>query len=272
MNEHMGASGRTLGDEVVRIEGVHKSFGDLEVLKGIDLTVHEHEVVCLIGASGSGKSTLLRCVNLLEPIKSGRVLIEGQEITVPGIDIDEVRQRIGIVFQSFNLFPHMSVLDNVTLAPRKVLKKPKSEARTEALALLKRFGLEEKADQYPDRLSGGQQQRVAIVRALAMKPDLLLLDEITSALDPELVAEVLDVIRELAESGMTMIIATHEMGFAGDIADRICFLEQGRLLEEGPPSQLFGDPQEPRTREFLQRVIESGRMGGEAAKHLRLTD
>jgi polar amino acid transport system ATP-binding protein len=272
MSQRIGASGRTMGHEVVRIEGVHKAFGTLEVLKGIDLVVREHEVVCLIGASGSGKSTLLRCVNLLEPIESGRVLIDGQEITVPGIDIDKVRQRIGIVFQSFNLFPHMSVLDNVTLAPRKVLKKSSAEARADALALLKRFGLEEKAEQYPDRLSGGQQQRVAIVRALAMKPDLLLLDEITSALDPELVAEVLDVIRELAESGMTMIIATHEMGFAGDIADRICFLEQGTLLEEGPPSQLFGDPQEPRTREFLQRVIESGRMGGEAAKHLRLTD
>ena len=272
MSELTGASGRTLGDEVVRIEGVHKSFGELEVLKGIDLVVREHEVVCLIGASGSGKSTLLRCINLLEPIKAGRVIVEGQEITVPGVDMDRVRQRIGIVFQSYNLFPHMSVLDNVTLAPRKVLKKDKDEARTEALSLLRRFGLEEKADQYPDRLSGGQQQRVAIVRALAMKPDLLLLDEITSALDPELVAEVLDVIRELAESGMTMIIATHEMGFAGDIADRICFLEQGRLLEEGPPSQLFGDPREERTREFLQRVIESGRMGGEAARHLRLTE
>mgnify|MGYP001815032467 CR=1 FL=1 len=272
MSKPLGASGRSLGQEVVRIEGVHKSFGELEVLKGIDLVVREHEVVCLIGASGSGKSTLLRCVNLLEPIKSGRVLIEGQAITGPGVDIDKVRRRIGIVFQSYNLFPHMSVIDNITLAPRKVLKQSKDEARSEALSLLKRFGLEEKADQYPDRLSGGQQQRVAIVRALAMQPDLLLLDEITSALDPELVAEVLDVIRELAESGMTMIIATHEMGFAGDIADRICFLEQGRLLEEGPPSQLFGDPQEPRTREFLQRVIESGRMGGEAAKHLRLTD
>ena len=272
MNQTLGASGRSLGNEVLRNEGLNKSFGELEVLKGIDLTVSEHEVVCLIGASGSGKSTLLRCVNLLEPIAAGRVSVDGQEITARGVDLDRIRRRIGIVFQAYNLFPHMSVVDNITLAPRKVLKQSKDEARSEAVTLLRRFGLEEKADQYPDRLSGGQQQRVAIVRALAMKPDLLLLDEITSALDPELVAEVLDVIRELAESGMTMVIATHEMGFAGDIADRICFLEQGQILEDGPPSQVFGDPHEARTREFLQRVIESGRMGGEAAKHLRLTD
>jgi len=265
----VGASGRRLGAEAVRIEGVHKSFGDLEVLKGIDLVVAEHEVVCLIGASGSGKSTLLRCVNLLEPLQAGRVVVEGEEITARGVDIDRIRRRIGIVFQAFNLFPHMSVVDNITLAPRKVLGLPKDEARAQALQLLDRFGLAEKADQYPDRLSGGQQQRVAIVRALAMKPDLLLLDEITSALDPELVAEVLDVIRELAESGMTMIIATHEMGFAGDIADRICFLDQGQILEEGPPAQIFGDPTEPRTRQFLERVIQSGRMGGQAAKHFK---
>ena len=264
----VGASGRRLGAEAVRVEGLHKSFGDLEVLRGIDLTVAEHEVVCLIGASGSGKSTLLRCINILEPIGAGRVFLEGEEITARGVDTNAVRRRIGIVFQAYNLFPHMSVVDNVTLAPRKVLGLSKDDARVRALELLDRFGLDEKADQYPDRLSGGQQQRVAIVRALAMQPDLLLLDEITSALDPELVAEVLDVIRELAESGMTMIIATHEMGFAGDIADRVCFLEQGQILEQGPPSQLFGDPQEPRTREFLQRVIESGRMGGSAAKHL----
>ena len=266
----IGASGRSLGKEAVRIEGLYKSFDELAVLKGIDLVVAEHEVVCLIGASGSGKSTLLRCVNLLEPIESGRVIVEGEEITARGVDIDVIRRRIGIVFQAYNLFPHMSVVDNITLAPRKVLKKSRDEAHVDAMALLKRFGLEEKAEQYPDRLSGGQQQRVAIVRALAMQPDLLLLDEITSALDPELVAEVLDVIRELAEAGMTMVIATHEMGFAGDIADRICFLDQGQILEDGPPAQLFGDPQEPRTREFLQRVIESGRMGGEAAKHLRI--
>ena len=268
----MGASGRSLGKEAVRIEGLHKSFGELEVLRGIDLTVAEHEVVCLIGASGSGKSTLLRCVNLLEPIESGRVIVQDEEITARGVDLDLIRRRIGIVFQAYNLFPHMSVIDNVTLAPRKALKKDKETARDEAMALLQRFGLEEKADQYPDRLSGGQQQRVAIVRALAMQPDLLLLDEITSALDPELVAEVLDVIRELAESGMTMVIATHEMGFAGDIADRICFLDQGQILEDGPPAQVFGDPREKRTREFLKRVIESGRMGGEAARHLRLAD
>ncbi len=265
---NLGASGRSLGREALRIEGLHKSFGDLQVLKGIDLVVAEHEVVCLIGASGSGKSTLLRCVNLLEPIDAGRVVVEGEEITARGVKLDLIRRRIGIVFQAYNLFPHMSVIDNVTLAPRKVLKHSREEARAEALSLLKRFGLEEKAEQYPDRLSGGQQQRVAIVRALAMQPDLLLLDEITSALDPELVAEVLDVIRELAVAGMTMIIATHEMGFAGDIADRVCFLEQGEILEDGPPSQLFGDPQQARTREFLQRVIESGRMGGSAAKHL----
>ena len=264
----VGASGRRLGKEALRVEGLHKSFGELEVLKGIDLVVAEHEVVCLIGASGSGKSTLLRCVNLLEPIEAGRVVVEGEEITARGVDIDRIRRRIGIVFQAYNLFPHMSVVDNITLAPRKVLKTPKDEARDKAIGLLRRFGLEEKAEQYPDRLSGGQQQRVAIVRALAMKPDLLLLDEITSALDPELVAEVLDVIRELAESGMTMIIATHEMGFAGDIADRICFLEQGQILEQGPPEQLFGDPHEPRTRQFLERVIQSGRMGGSAAKHM----
>ena len=264
----VGASGRSLGSEAVRIEGLHKSFGDLLVLKGIDLVVAEHEVVCLIGASGSGKSTLLRCVNLLEPIDAGRVVVEGQEITGRGVDIDKVRRGIGIVFQAYNLFPHMSVVDNITLAPRKVLKKSKADARDEAMALLARFGLEEKAEQYPDRLSGGQQQRVAIVRALAMQPDLLLLDEITSALDPELVAEVLAVIRELAESGMTMIIATHEMGFAGDIADRVCFLDAGQILEDGPPSQLFGKPREPRTREFLQRVIESGRMGGQVGAQL----
>ena len=213
MSKSIGASGRDLGKEVVRIEDVHKSFGDLEVLKGVDLVVHEHEVVCLIGASGSGKSTLLRCVNLLEPLKAGRVVVDGQEITARGVDIDKVRRRIGIVFQSYNLFPHMDVLTNVTLAPRKVLGLKNDQAEAEARSLLERFGLAEKAEQYPDRLSGGQQQRVAIVRALAMKPDLLLLDEITSALDPELVAEVLDVIRELAESGMTMIIATHAVSY-----------------------------------------------------------
>jgi polar amino acid transport system ATP-binding protein len=248
--------------DALQIEGLHKSFGKLQVLRGIDLEVAEHEVVCLIGASGSGKSTLLRCVNLLEPIDAGRIVVTGEEITSRGVDVDRIRRRIGIVFQAFNLFPHMSVLDNITLAPRKVLRLDKAAARSLAMGLLERFGLAEKAEQYPDRLSGGQQQRVAIVRALAMKPDLLLLDEITSALDPELVAEVLDVIRELAGSGMTMIIATHEMGFARDIADRVCFLDAGLILEEGSPAAIFGQPREARTRQFLERVIQAGRMGG----------
>jgi polar amino acid transport system ATP-binding protein len=246
--------------EALRIEGLHKSFGQLEVLRGIDLVVGEHEVVCLIGSSGSGKSTLLRCVNLLEPIDAGRIVVEGEEITAPGVNVDRIRRRIGIVFQAFNLFPHMSVLGNVTLAPRKVLGRPKDKAEEAATELLERFGLADKRDEYPDRLSGGQQQRVAIVRALAMRPDLLLLDEVTSALDPELVAEVLDVIRELAAGGMTMVIATHEMGFARDIAARVGFLDQGRLLEIAPPAQIFSAPREPRTRQFLQRVIDAGRL------------
>ncbi len=242
------------------VEGLHKSFGTLEVLKGIDLAVAEHEVVCLIGASGSGKSTLLRCINLIEPIDAGRIVVEGEEITAHGVDVDRIRRRIGIVYQAFNLFPHMSVLDNVTLAPRRVLRRTRAEAERQATTLLERFGLADKRLDYPDRLSGGQQQRVAIVRALAMQPDLLLLDEITSALDPELIAEVLNVIRELAADGMTMVIATHEMGFARDIASRIVFLDEGRILEEGPPAQIFRDPREPRTREFLQRIIEAGRL------------
>lgn len=250
-----GGAGRA-----VSVRGLHKSFGDLEVLRGIDLDVDEHEVVCLIGASGSGKSTLLRCLNLLEPIDAGRILIEGEEITGRGVDVDPIRRRIGIVFQAFNLFPHMSVLDNVTLAPRKVLGRPGAEARRDAAALLERFGLADKATDFPDRLSGGQQQRVAIVRALAMQPDVLLLDEVTSALDPELVAEVLNVIRELAAGGMTMIIATHEMGFARDIANRVCFLDAGRILEQGPPDRMFSDPGEARTRQFLNRIIEAGRL------------
>ncbi|MFL5757146.1 MAG: amino acid ABC transporter ATP-binding protein [Chloroflexota bacterium] len=244
----------------LEIEGVWKSFGSLDVLRGIDLTLAEHEVVCLIGASGSGKSTLLRCINLLEPIDAGRITVEGTAITDDRVDINRVRRGIGIVFQAFNLFPHMTVLDNVTLGPRKVLGRPSTQARTDALALLARFGLEEKALDYPDRLSGGQQQRVAIVRALAMQPDLLLLDEVTSALDPELVAEVLNVIRELAGAGMTMLIATHEMGFARDVANRICFLDEGRILEQGPPDQIFREPREERTRRFLQRIIEAGRL------------
>ncbi|MGI8998652.1 MAG: amino acid ABC transporter ATP-binding protein [Candidatus Limnocylindria bacterium] len=242
------------------VEGLHKSFGQLEVLKGIDLEVAEHEVVCLIGASGSGKSTLLRCINLIEPIDAGRVVVEGEEISAPGVDVDRIRRRIGIVYQAFNLFPHMSVLDNVTLAPRQVLRRTRAGAEEQATALLERFGLADKRLDFPDRLSGGQQQRVAIVRALAMEPDLLLLDEITSALDPELIAEVLNVIRELAADGMTMVIATHEMGFARDIATRIVFLDEGRILEEGAPDQIFREPREPRTREFLQRIIEAGRL------------
>jgi polar amino acid transport system ATP-binding protein len=243
----------------LRVENLHKSFA-VEVLKGIDLVLDSHEVVCLIGASGSGKSTLLRCVNLLEPIDAGRIEFLGEEITRHDVDADRIRRKIGIVFQAYNLFPHMTVLRNVTLAPRKVLKVPAEQAESEAEELLRRFGLLEKKDEYPDRLSGGQQQRAAIVRALAMKPDLMLLDEVTSALDPELVAEVLDVIRELAASGMTMLIATHEMSFARDIANRVCFLDDGVLLEEGPPEEIFSSPKNPRTQQFLERIIEAGRL------------
>jgi polar amino acid transport system ATP-binding protein len=242
------------------IEGLHKSFDGLEVLKGIDLEVREHEVVCVIGASGSGKSTLLRCINLLEPVDAGRVLIEGEEITARGVDVNRIRQRVGIVFQAFNLFPHMTVIRNVTLGPIEALDMSKSEAEALARGLLERFGLADKRHDYPDRLSGGQQQRVAIVRALAMKPDVLLLDEVTSALDPELVAEVLNVIRELAAGGMTMVIATHEMGFARDIAHRVCFLDAGVILEEGAPEQIFSSPREERTQRFLQSIIDAGRM------------
>jgi polar amino acid transport system ATP-binding protein len=251
----MTATGQTLG-----VEGLHKSFGELEVLRGIDLSVSEHEVVCAIGASGSGKSTLLRCINLLEPIDAGRIVVRGEEITAPDVDVDRVRRHIGIVFQNFNLFPHMSVLDNVTLAPRRVLRRPRAEAEERADELLVRFGLADKRDDYPDRLSGGQQQRVAIVRALAMDPALLLLDEVTSALDPELIGEVLNVVRELAADGMTMVIATHEMGFAREIADRIVFLDDGLVVEAGPPQRIFSEPAQPRTREFLQRIIEAGRL------------
>jgi len=250
----------TVAAPALEVRGLWKSFGALDVLRGIDLTVAEHEVVCLIGSSGSGKSTLLRCVNLLEPIDGGRIVVEGQEITARGVDVNLIRRRIGIVFQSFNLFPHMSVVRNVSLAPRKVLGISQADAEAEAVALLERFGLADKRAEYPDRLSGGQQQRVAIVRALAMHPDLLLLDEITSALDPELVAEVLDVIRELARGGMTMVIATHEMGFARDIASRVCFLDQGQILEQGTPQQIFTAPTQPRTQQFLQRILEAGRL------------
>jgi polar amino acid transport system ATP-binding protein len=244
----------------LEIEDLHKSFGGREVLKGIGLSVAEHEVVCLIGASGSGKSTLLRCINLIESIDEGRILVGGTEITEHGVDVNEVRRGIGIVFQAFNLFPHMTVLENVTLAPRKALGTSKAEAERQGAELLRRFGLADRRDEYPDRLSGGQQQRVAIVRALAMQPQLMLLDEVTSALDPELVAEVLNVIRELAEGGMTMVIATHEMSFAADIANRVCFLDQGVLLEEGPPQQIFRSPANPRTQAFLQRIIAAGRL------------
>jgi polar amino acid transport system ATP-binding protein len=246
--------------EALLVEGVRKSFGSHEVLRGIDLAVGEHEVVCLIGASGSGKSTLLRCINLLEPIDAGRIVIEGEEVTRDGIDADRIRRRIGIVFQAFNLFPHMTVLGNVTLGPRKALRLPAAKAEREALALLERFGLADKAREYPDRLSGGQQQRVAIVRALAMHPQLMLLDEVTSALDPELVGEVLNVIRELAAGGMTMLIATHEMSFAREIASRVCFLDAGVILEQGPPEQIFTAPAQPRTLQFLQRIVDAGRL------------
>ncbi|HET9673721.1 MAG TPA: amino acid ABC transporter ATP-binding protein [Gaiellaceae bacterium] len=246
--------------EAVRLEHVHKSFGRNEVLRGIDLSLAEHEVVCLIGASGSGKSTLLRCVNLLEPIDEGRIVVEGVELTARGVDVNRVRREIGIVFQAFNLFPHMTVLRNVTLGPRKALGLSRADAEARADELLERFGLAEKRDAYPDSLSGGQQQRVAIVRALALRPKLMLLDEITSALDPELVAEVLNVVRELAASGMTMLIATHEMAFARDIADRVCFLDEGVILEEGPPDQIFSSPREARTQQFLARIVEAGRL------------
>jgi polar amino acid transport system ATP-binding protein len=245
---------------VLHVEDLHKSFGGVEVLKGIGLTLAPREVVCLIGASGSGKSTLLRCVNLLEPIDAGRIDFLGEEITATGVDVNAVRRRIGIVFQAFNLFPHMSVIRNITLGLTKVLKRPQAQADEEAAELLGRFGLADKRDDYPDRLSGGQQQRVAIVRALAMRPELMLLDEVTSALDPELVAEVLNVIRGLADSGMTMLIATHEMSFARDIANRVCFLHDGAILEEGTPEQIFTAPTNERTQQFLQRIIAAGRL------------
>jgi len=242
------------------VEGVYKSFGPNVVLSGVSLDVAPHEVICLIGASGSGKSTLLRCINLLEPIESGRISLLGQQVTGPGIDANLVRRQVGIVFQSYNLFPHMTVLRNVTLAPTKALGIARAQAEEAARELLARFGLADKQSEYPDRLSGGQQQRVAIVRALAMQPQIMLLDEVTSALDPELVAEVLDVIKELAAGGMTMLIATHEMGFARDIANRVCFLEDGVIVEEAPPSELFTEPTDERTRRFLRRIVDAGRM------------
>ena len=244
----------------MQVKAVSKWFGDLQVLKEVSLDVVEHNVVCLIGASGSGKSTLLRCLNMLERVEEGEIVVDGQRITHDKIDVNALRKKIGIVFQAYNLFPHMTVLQNVMLAPRKARGVSRNDAEGRARQLLGRIGLEEKADEYPDRLSGGQQQRVAIVRALAMEPKLMLLDEITSALDPQLVSDVLNLVRELAESGMTMIIATHEMGFAREVADKICFLDNGCILEEGGPEQIFRDPREPRTREFLARVLEAEKM------------
>jgi polar amino acid transport system ATP-binding protein len=242
------------------LRNVRKAFGTNTVLDGIDLDVAEGEVITLIGASGSGKSTLLRCANLLEPLDDGEILFDGVDIAEPGLDPDPIRRRIGMVFQSFNLFPHMSVTKNVAIGPRKVLGTDKATATAAAEAMLTRLGLAERADAYPDQLSGGQQQRVAIARSLAMNPEVMLLDEITSALDPELVGEVLDVVRDLKADGMTMLFATHEMAFCREISDRVCFLHHGRILEQGPPEQIFGDPQEQRTREFLQRVVDAGRL------------
>lgn len=245
---------------LVEIDKAYKRYGALEVLSGISLNIEEHQVVCLIGPSGCGKSTLLRCINRLETIDEGEIRLHGDRVTGPGVDLDILRREIGIVFQGYNLFPHMTVMENVTLGPTKVLGMPVKEAQEKGLALLARIGLDHKAKEYPDRLSGGQQQRVAIVRALLMDPTLLLLDEITSALDPELVSEVLDIVRDLAKKGMTMVLATHEMGFAREVADKICFLQNGKVYEEGPPSQIFGNPQGERTQAFLKRIIEAGRL------------
>ena len=239
---------------------VEKSYGPVQILRGLDMNVNEHQVVCLIGPSGCGKSTLLRCINQLEQIQGGEIRLMGDRVSGPGVDVNRLRQLAGIVFQSYNLFPHMSVLENVTLAPMKIQGKSREEAETKAMALLKRIGLEVKATANPDRLSGGQQQRVAIVRALAMEPKVMLLDEITSALDPELVSEVLNIVRDLAAQGMTMLLATHEMGFAKEVASKVCFLYEGVVHEEGPPSQIFGEPKMDRTRGFLKRIIEAGRL------------
>ena len=244
----------------LELRGVHKAYGDKPVLNGIDLTVDEHEVVCLIGPSGCGKSTLLRCVDLLDPIDAGQILLDGNDISARGVDANDIRRGIGIVFQSFNLFPHMTVLDNVTLGPRRAQGVEKRNAETRAVELLERFGLGDKVHEYPNRISGGQNQRAAIVRALMGDPEILLLDEVTSALDPELVGEVLAVIRDLADRGLTMVLATHEMGFARDVANRVCFLDGGQVLEQGPPNAFFTSPQQPRTQQFLQRVIEAGRL------------
>jgi polar amino acid transport system ATP-binding protein len=244
----------------LEMRDVQKNFGENKVLRGINLDVEQHSVVCLIGASGCGKSTLLRCINALETIDGGIVRLDGDRVSGRGIDVDTLRTDVGIVFQSFNLFPHMTVLENITLAPRKVLKIGQEQAESKAMELLKRVGLAEKATEYPDRLSGGQQQRVAIVRAMAMDPKLMLLDEITSALDPELVAEVLHIVRDLARDGMTMMLATHEMGFAKEVASKVCFLHEGVIHEEGTPEQIFGDPQQERTQGFLRKIVEAGRL------------
>jgi len=244
----------------IEIDGVHKQFGDNQVLRGIDLAVDEHDVVCLIGPSGCGKSTMLRCINGLETIEAGEIRVDSERVSGRGVDLNWLRCNVGIVFQSFNLFPHMTVLRNITLSPRKVLGQSRSEAEDRAMTLLTRIGLADKAGEFPDRLSGGQQQRVAIARALAMGPRVLLLDEITSALDPELVAEVLAIVRELADEGMTMMLATHEMGFAREVATKVCLMHEGRVAEYGPPEQMFNDPQNPRTRAFLHSIIAAGRL------------
>lgn len=244
----------------LQINDLHKSFGDNKVLNGVNLSVDRHEVICLIGASGSGKSTLLRCVNALEPIDSGEIVLNNDRVSGLGVDVNQLRRSVGMVFQSYNLFPHMSVLDNIMLAPQMVLGIPKAEAREQALELLERVSMDHRAQAFPDQLSGGQQQRIAIVRALAMHPQALLLDEITAALDPELVGDVLEIVRDLAQSGMTMLLATHEMGFAKEVASQVCFLHEGTILESGPPEQVFGEPHEERTRQFLSRVLASGRL------------
>ncbi|MDX6300574.1 MAG: hypothetical protein QOF53_1788 [Nocardioidaceae bacterium] len=244
----------------LEVDQVHKYYGLNEVLKGVSLNVERHEVVCLIGASGSGKSTLLRCVNALEEINSGEIRIDGDTVTGAGVDLNALRRDVGIVFQSYNLFPHMSVMDNITLAPTRIDGLPRKEARDRALALLDSVGMAEKADAYPDSLSGGQQQRVAIVRALAMQPRVMLLDEITAALDPELVGDVLQIVRELAHGGLTMLLATHEMGFAKEVASQVCFLDQGSILERGTAQDIFENPREERTQQFLSRVVASGRL------------
>jgi polar amino acid transport system ATP-binding protein len=244
----------------LEIRDVHKSYGHHEVLKGVSLNVERHEVVCLIGASGSGKSTLLRCVNALEEINDGDIRIDGDTVSGAGVDLNALRRDVGIVFQSYNLFPHMSVIDNITLAPTRVAGMPKKDARDRGMQLLKSVGMAEKADAYPDSLSGGQQQRVAIVRALAMQPRVMLLDEITAALDPELVGDVLEIVRELATGGLTMLLATHEMGFAREVASQVCFLDNGSILERGRAEDIFENPREERTQQFLSRVVKSGRL------------